>query len=80
VRKLEKDGKKIARVVYAHDRNSGIKLFASAGLVRARANERHSAPSCRAASPKPGPRNMAARWRTTRRVLKHVRGDSQLSK
>jgi len=28
VRKLEKDGKKI-RVVYAHDRNSGLKLFAS---------------------------------------------------
>jgi len=27
VRKLEKDGKKI-RVVYAHDRNSGLKLFA----------------------------------------------------
>jgi NitT/TauT family transport system substrate-binding protein len=28
VRKLEKDGKKI-RIVYAHDRNSGLKLFAS---------------------------------------------------
>jgi NitT/TauT family transport system substrate-binding protein len=28
VRKLEKDGKKI-RVVYAHDRNSGLKLFAN---------------------------------------------------